>query len=124
MRFLANENVPGEAVEALREDGHDVAWVRVDAPGSPDGEVLARASAEVRIVLTFDKDFGELAFHARLPVSTGIILVRLRAASPALLARSLVSALRSRSDWTGHLAVIEADRVRMRPLPTGGAGSR
>jgi predicted nuclease of predicted toxin-antitoxin system len=81
MRLLANENVPGEAVRALREDGHDVAWVRTDAPGCSDGDVLARARSESRVVITFDKDFGELAFRARLPTSAGVILARLRAAS-------------------------------------------
>ena len=48
MRVLANENVPGEAVEALRARGHDVAWVRTDAPGSSDREMLDRAASENR----------------------------------------------------------------------------
>jgi predicted nuclease of predicted toxin-antitoxin system len=61
MRFLANENFPGAAIEALRAAGNDVAWIRVDAPGSSDPEVLARAAREERVLLTFDKDFGELA---------------------------------------------------------------
>lgn len=42
MRFLANENVPLDAVVALREDGYDVMWVRTDAPGSSDEDILAR----------------------------------------------------------------------------------
>ncbi len=54
MRFLANENVAGDAVVALREKGHDVAWIRTDAPGSKDEDVLARAMAEQRILITFD----------------------------------------------------------------------
>jgi predicted nuclease of predicted toxin-antitoxin system len=57
-RLLANENFPGAAVEALRSRGHDVAWVRTDAPGSSDREVLHRAVSEARILITFDKDFG------------------------------------------------------------------
>lgn len=44
MRFLANENMPRDVVEALRANGHDVAWVREDAPGSPDRGVLARGA--------------------------------------------------------------------------------
>ena len=43
MRILANENFPGDAVVVLRERRHDVAWVRSDAPGSSDIQVLARA---------------------------------------------------------------------------------
>jgi predicted nuclease of predicted toxin-antitoxin system len=52
MRFLADENFPGDAVTALRAVGHDVAWIRADAPGSSDADVLARAVEEVRILLT------------------------------------------------------------------------
>lgn len=43
MRFLANENFPGEAVQALRQANYDVAWVRTEVPGSSDAEVLRRA---------------------------------------------------------------------------------
>jgi predicted nuclease of predicted toxin-antitoxin system len=62
MRILADENFPGGAGAALRERGHDVTWVQSDAPGISDAEVLAHAQAEGRILVTFDKDFGELAF--------------------------------------------------------------
>ena len=41
MRFLANENFPGDAVAALLAMGHDVVWVRTAAPGSKDEDVLA-----------------------------------------------------------------------------------
>lgn len=89
MHFLANENFPGDAVAALRAGGHDVTWVRTDAPGSPDSEVLARAVRENRILLTFDKDFGELAWHARMPATAGIILFRLPMPSPANVGSAL-----------------------------------
>ena len=46
MRFLANENFPRATVEALRGRGDDVAWVRMDAPGATDDQVLARALDE------------------------------------------------------------------------------
>jgi predicted nuclease of predicted toxin-antitoxin system len=117
MRILANENVPGDAVAGLRGHGHDVAWIREDAPGSPDPVVLARAQAESRILVTFDKDFGELAYRQRLPASCGVILFRFAVPSPAAAARRIVTALESRSDWTGHYAVIDDARIRITPLP-------
>jgi hypothetical protein len=46
VRILANENFPGEAVDALRYRGHDVVWIRTDAPGSKDRAVLEWAEAE------------------------------------------------------------------------------
>ena len=117
MRILANENFPGDAVVALRDRGHDVAWVRSDAPGSSDVEVLARGQAENRILVTFDKDFGELAFRSRLPASSGVLLFRISAPSSSHIVRVAVAALESRTDWAGHFAVIEDDRIRMTPLP-------
>jgi predicted nuclease of predicted toxin-antitoxin system len=117
MRFLANENFPLDAVEALRRDGHDVAWVRSDNPGASDVEVLKRAVAEGRILVTFDKDFGELAFRAKLPADCGIILFRIAMPSASYIADFVVAAIRSRSDWINQFAVVEDDRVRMRSLP-------
>jgi predicted nuclease of predicted toxin-antitoxin system len=117
MRILADENFPGAAVAALRQRGHDVLWVRTEAPGISDREVLARAQAEDRIVITFDKDFGELAFLFGLPATSGVILFRLRARSPASVTRQAAAALDSQTGWAGHFSVIEEDRVRMTPLP-------
>lgn len=52
-------------------------WVRTEAPGSDDREILAKAQLENRIIITFDKDFGELAYRCNLPSSSGIILFRI-----------------------------------------------
>ena len=117
MRLLANENLPSDAVDALRERGHDVIWIRTDAPGSRDEDALARARKESRVLVTFDKDFGELAFRSRLPASCGIILFRITPRSPEFIARVAAHAIGSRDDWVGHFAVVEDARVRMRPLP-------
>jgi predicted nuclease of predicted toxin-antitoxin system len=61
MRFLADENIPGDAVAELEAAGHDIISIRIAAPGSKDEDVLALAVRETRIILTFDKDFGELS---------------------------------------------------------------
>jgi predicted nuclease of predicted toxin-antitoxin system len=116
MRILANENFPAEAVEALIRQGHEVAWTRTDAPGSSDLEVLHRAQDENRTLITFDKDFGELAFRHRLAADNGIILFRIRAPGPTHVARMAVATLESRSDWAGHFSVVEEHRVRMTRL--------
>jgi predicted nuclease of predicted toxin-antitoxin system len=117
MRLLANENFPADAVTALRQRGHDVLWVRTDSPGISDLEVLERAQRENRIVVTFDKDFGELAFRLRLPALNGIILFRISTRSSAYVAQVAVSAIESRNDWVGHFAVVEDTRIRIVPLP-------
>ncbi len=74
MRLLANENIPLTAIQLLREYRHDVIWIRESASGSMDEAVLALASEEKRILLTFDKDFGEVVFRAGLPAECGIVL--------------------------------------------------
>ncbi len=115
MRFLANENFPATAVSELRSLGHDVASVRSLAPGADDRDVLAWAAREQRILLTFDKDFGELAKAARLPEACGIVLFRTPMPKPADLGE-LAVLVAGRADWAGHFSVIEAGRIRMRPL--------
>jgi predicted nuclease of predicted toxin-antitoxin system len=117
VRILASENFPGLAITALRSRVHDVVWVHTDAPGSKDRAVLKRAETENRVVVTFDKDFGELAFRLKLPISSGIILFRITTPSPMTAAEKVVATLESRTDWLGHFSVIEDSRIRMRKLP-------
>ena len=116
MRFLANENFPGDAVAALQSAGHEVAWVRVEGPGMSDADVLSWAVRDKRILLTFDKDFGELALRAALPSTCGIVLFRLPMPSPNAAGPSLAARLGERGDWLGHFSVVEPARVRMRAL--------
>lgn len=116
MRFLANENFPEAAVAELRNAGHDIGWVLTDSPGISDQHVLDRAIRENRILLTFDKDFGELAWMHRIPPTCGIILFRIPMPSAATVGLRLLELLRSRSDGEGHFSVIEPGRIRMRPL--------
>jgi predicted nuclease of predicted toxin-antitoxin system len=116
MRFLANENFPGAAVAALKAAGHDVVWIRAAAPGMPDVEILAWAARDERILLTFDKDFGELARGRSLPSERGIVLLRVPMPRPDQVGQRLADLITMRDDWAGHFAVIEPGRVRMRGL--------
>jgi predicted nuclease of predicted toxin-antitoxin system len=114
MRFLANENVPGAAVRCLAEAGHDVAWVRATSPGIADSDVPAWAIREHRILLTFDKDFADLARTTVMPRSVGIILFRLPVLPAREAGRYLTTLVTSRDDWAGNFSVLEPGRVRMR----------
>ena len=118
MRLLANENVPGPLIVMLRSKGHDVVSVKQGSRGAPDTSVMAQARSEERVLLTCDKDFGELAFRARLPVPCGIILLRLSGASPDEDNARALAAVESRHDWQGHFAVITDRQIRFRPLPS------
>lgn len=122
MRIHANENFPGDAVAALRARGHDVRWARTDSPGATDSRILQQAEAEERLIVTFDKDFGELAFRRHLPATCGIVLFRTGMHSSEEATRIAVAVLESREDWRGHFSVIEEGRVRMTPLPPAARG--
>jgi predicted nuclease of predicted toxin-antitoxin system len=117
MILLADENFPRPAVEALRKAGFDVLWIAELNPGASDDEVLALAASTQRTLLTFDKDFGELAYRRRLPAQCGIVLFRLTPQSPNEAASLAVSAIESQKSWAGQFSVIARHRIRMRPLP-------
>lgn len=117
MRLLANENFGPTVVRHLREAGHDVLSVLELMSGSADDVVLARAVAEDRILVTFDKDFGELAFRSRLPASCGVVLFRFTPRGRDEDARRVCDTLRSRDDWSGAFWTVTDGRIRRTPLP-------
>lgn len=117
MRILADENFPGPVIAALRAIGHDVLAVAEACRGANDETVLDRARQDHRILLTFDKDFGELAFRLGLPADSGVILFRLSGAGAEADNRRIITALELREEWTGTFSVITDELVRMRPLP-------
>jgi predicted nuclease of predicted toxin-antitoxin system len=117
MRVCANENVPRDCVIRLRQSGYDVLWIRESAPGTPDISVLARALNEDRLLITFDKDFGELVFRRGAKASRGVILFRIAQPSSSAIAERVATVLASREDWAGHFSVVEDFAIRMRILP-------
>jgi len=76
MYFIADENIDRQIVERLRHDGHDDQSVAEMAPGISDDEVLNLASRKSELLLTADRDFGELVFRQQR-IMGGVILVRL-----------------------------------------------
>ena len=98
MRFLADENFPADAVAALRAAGEDVVAVADAAPGSADADILAWAEREGRILVIFDKDFGELAWRAGLPAQCGVVLLRVPMPKPGDAGRVLATVLTGRGD--------------------------
>jgi predicted nuclease of predicted toxin-antitoxin system len=120
MQLLVDENMPGTVIVELRNRGHDVLSVKESMRGAEDPAILARAQAESRVVVTQDKDFGELAFRSGLPATCGVILLRLASDDPDADNRRIVAAIESRTDWSGAFAVVTEERIRVRPLPSVG----
>jgi len=75
MQFLADENLEKPIVDWLREEGHDVIYIAEEAPSIKDEKIIQLALKENRILITNDKDFGELVFHYG-NITSGIILIR------------------------------------------------
>jgi predicted nuclease of predicted toxin-antitoxin system len=115
MRFVADENVLRLVIERLRAGGFDVLSITETRSGAPDRDVLQAADAEDCILLTEDRDFGELVFRQRLDVR-GVILLELDRLSNAAEA-DVAEVVSAHSDkLVGNLVVIEPGRIRVRPL--------
>ena len=82
MRFLADESLDGPIVQGMRAAGHDVTYVTELAPGLVDEDVLALGHQSQAVLITSDKDFGELVFARALP-HDGVLLLRLHGLDPA-----------------------------------------
>ena len=76
MKILADENLARDLVAWLRASGHDVLYAAEASPGESDPTWATRAEQEERILLTSDKDFGELVFRDGRS-SYGVVLLRL-----------------------------------------------
>jgi predicted nuclease of predicted toxin-antitoxin system len=116
-KFLANENVPTEAVQAARQQGHDLESVGELEPGASDDVVLERARTSGRVLVTFDKDFGNLVFRGGQRTSHGVVLLRPRLRSPDYLTRFLLDVLAQQAHWEGHFSVAQEGRLRVVRLP-------
>ena len=116
MKFLADECCGHGLVKALRQSGNDVLFVLESKPGATDDDVLALAFDERRILLTEDKDFGELVYRLKKPAQ-GIILIRIdvknrREKWPRM--KKLLDSYGERC--TGRFVVIDEKKFRFRPL--------
>lgn len=118
MKLLLDACVWGGASATLRAGGHDVVWAGEWVESPSDEEIIARAVGEVRILVTLDKDFGELAVVHRIPHAGIVRLVGFRASDQG----SKISEALDRygSDLAqGAIVTVEPGRVRVRPPDSG-----
>jgi predicted nuclease of predicted toxin-antitoxin system len=74
MRFVADENVSRILIERLRADGFEVVSISETRPSTPDTAVLAAADAEGCILITEDRDLGELVIRHHLAVRLCVLV--------------------------------------------------
>jgi predicted nuclease of predicted toxin-antitoxin system len=103
--------------EFLRQLGHDVLAVAEHMPQTDDTTILTKASDEARILLTNDKDFGELIFLSG-QAHAGVLLLRLRDETPANRIRVIQAVLDQVGDeLADHFVVATDTHIRVRPAP-------
>ena len=117
MKLIADEGVDRPVVERLRQDGHDVVYVAELSPSVPDEEVLHQANARGAVLLTADKDFGELVFRQGL-VHSGVVLLRLAGLDNATRAEIVAEVCRNRTgELIGAFSVVSPGQIRIRRRP-------
>lgn len=116
MKFLADECCDPELISKLRHAGFDVAYVLEFQSGADDTEVLTYAFDEERILITEDKDFGELVYRLHKPTN-GIILLRIPVEQRNQKPDRLIHAINTLGNkLRKNFIVIELETIRIRPL--------
>lgn len=114
MRFAADESIDFPIVTRLRVDGHSVWSVAEMDAGIADEHVLDHANAQQAILLTADKDFGELVFRLKR-LHDGIVLVRLAGLPPGRKAEIVARAITKQGEeLQGAFSVIAQNTLRIR----------
>jgi len=115
MKLLANENFPYKSIYYLKEKGYDVLSIGMDNPSVTDSEIMTIAMNEERIIMTFDRDYGELIFHHNYKPEKGVIYLRLdeyQPQEPGLIIEEIIN--NKEIDLTRALTVVDKNGIRQR----------
>lgn len=115
MKFIADENLGIRVPKYLQELGFDIVSVKEVAQGKPDTNILDISNEQNRVLITLDKDFGELVFKEKL-IHSGVMLLRLRDESVENKKKILLKELRSKKKFENKFTVIsDAKKSRIPP---------
>jgi len=117
MNFVADESCARPVIQALREAGHDVIAIAEIAPGATGDQVLERALREKRVLITEDRDFGELVYACGRS-SAGVILVRFPSQARRAKSATVIEAVsKLGSRLNDAFTVVEPGRLRISTRP-------
>ena len=117
IKFLANENVPSATIRKLQDAGYDVFSVSEKFPSVEDKAVISFAATENRVIITFDRDYGELIFKHGQRSAAGVIYFRIQSFSPEKSAEILLRfLLHNDLQFEGYFTVFDENRIRQRKL--------
>jgi predicted nuclease of predicted toxin-antitoxin system len=115
MNILADESVDQPIMNRLRQDSHPILSIAELEPSISDEAVLALANQHASVLLTADRDFGELVFRQHRDAA-GVILIRLAGLSPAAKAMLVSTVFRTHgTELLNAFTVISPGMVRIRP---------
>lgn len=115
MKILIDAGVGRMVADFLQDAGHDVITIAGDIATMADLDILDLANAEERLIITMDKDFGELAYLANLP-HAGVLLLRMKDATGAEKAAAVELIFAEHADkLAGAFAVYDKKQLRIRP---------
>ena len=115
MNLLADESVDRQIVERLRLDGHKVLYIAEIEPSISDNAVFDHANQKKALLVTSDKDFGELVFRENRLISDGVVLLRLAGLSPESKSEIVSAALKKHEQkLSHHFSVFAPGKIRIR----------
>lgn len=115
MKFVADENVDLPIIVRLRDDGHEIYAIIESSAGVSDDEVLKLANEQGIVLLTGDKDFGEMVYRDKR-FTCGIVLIRLAGLSNQEKAEVVTNVIREHGNELGNaFTVISSHNLRIRP---------
>lgn len=118
MQFVADENVDPRIIARLRQNGHEVYSIYESSRGLKNGEVLALANQRQAVLITEDKDFGEM-LRREGRTAVGVLLVRLPDKTFSLNQKvEMVACTVEEYEYClqGSLTIIKPEGVRSRPI--------
>lgn len=114
MRFLVDESTGAAVAAFLNKEGHDVVAVADSMPQAIDSEILKLAVSENRIVVTNDKDFGDLIFRSGA-AHAGVLFLRLKdqsAANRVAVVKNVIE--QHANDLADNFVVATESHIRIR----------
>jgi len=115
MVFLANENFPKPSVTILRKAGFEIKSVAEETPGISDSEVIERAKRQHLVILTFDRDYGQLIFRDQSINPPAVVYFRYKGMNPEFAGTVLLDMLtKEKNSLEGNFTVIEKASIRQR----------
>jgi predicted nuclease of predicted toxin-antitoxin system len=116
MKFLADENFPSPSVKLLRNSGLDVLYVLEFMRSAADQKILQFASENNLIILTFDRDYGELLFKYKTTNPAAVVYFRSFNDYPTQAAEKLLELLNLKLNIESYFTVIDSSAIRQRKL--------